>query len=132
MRIAVVYVSLLGLGFAASCSHDPSGAAADRARPSDVDTVREWAIRKATAGRASPATEHTPGIAPVEDLIGRLEQRLAATPDDVDGWSLLAASHAYIGTLDKAAVARNRAIELGADPAALDARVVAAYAARQN
>jgi len=44
-------------------------------------------------------------VAPVSSLVGGLEQRLAAQPDDVNGWALLAQSYAFMG--DAAAARRS-------------------------
>ena len=62
-------------------------------------------------------------VASVESLIGRLEARLAAQPNDANGWALLAQSYAY--TADDAALERavKRAVDLGADEASLRERI---------
>ena len=46
-------------------------------------------------------------------LIGGLEARLAANPDDAKGWILLARSHDHLGNNDRAWNAYSRARELG-------------------
>lgn len=127
MRIACVILIFPVFGAAVGCAGDSPDPAAVGTQLQDDKTVREWAARGSVAREVPSTSAPGRGIAPVENLIGRLESRLAASPDDVEGWSLLAASHAYTGSLEKAAVARNRAVELGADSAALDAQVVAAY-----
>lgn len=62
-------------------------------------------------------------VAPVESLIGGLEARLAAKPDDANGWALLAQSYAYAA--DDAGVERAiaRAVALGVDEQSLRERV---------
>lgn len=45
-------------------------------------------------------------------LIGRLEQRLAQTPDDGKGWELIATIYARVGRLEDAIGAHNNAIRL--------------------
>ncbi len=73
----------------------------------------------------APATPSADGgrVASVESLIGGLEARLAAQPNDANGWALLAESYAY--TADAAAVDRAiaRAVALGADEQSLRERV---------
>jgi hypothetical protein len=65
-------------------------------------------------------------VGSVESMIGGLEARLAAQPNDANGWALLAQSYAY--TADDAAVERatKRAIELGVDEQSLRERVMGA------
>ena len=58
------------------------------------------------------ATSSDPGrIASVESMIGGLEARLAAQPNDANGWALLAQSYAY--TQDAAALERALQREIG-------------------
>ena len=61
--------------------------------------------------------------APVPSLVGGLEQRLAARPDDVDGWALLAQSYAFMGDAVAADGAIKKAVALGMDEQTLRARV---------
>lgn len=64
--------------------------------------------------------------ASVESLVAGLEERLAAEPNDANGWALLAQSYAY--TADEEAVERavSRAVELGVDERPLRERIEAA------
>jgi cytochrome c-type biogenesis protein CcmH len=62
----------------------------------------------------------------VESLIGGLEARLAAQPDDANGWALLAQSYAYTSDGEAAEKAVQRAVELGFDERALRDRVASA------
>jgi hypothetical protein len=75
---------------------------------------------------ASASAANGSAIGSVESLIGGLEGRLAANPNDANGWSLLAQSYAY--TNDDAALERaiQRAVELGVDETALRERVAGA------
>jgi hypothetical protein len=75
------------------------------------------------AKRPVPATAGDAGVASVESLIGGLEARLAAQPNDANGWALLAQSYAY--TADDAALERavKRAVELGVDEQSLRERI---------
>jgi cytochrome c-type biogenesis protein CcmH len=59
----------------------------------------------------------------VSSLVHGLEQRLAAQPDDADGWALLAQSYAFIGDAAAANGAIKKAVALGMDEQALRARV---------
>lgn len=52
---------------------------------------------------------------PVGHLVAGLEARLAASPDDRDGWLLLARSYRHLGMAEQAKSARNRAAALDAD-----------------
>ena len=61
--------------------------------------------------------------APIESLIGGLETRLAAQPEDTAGWALLAQSYAFVANSEGAETALQRAVALGADEAALRERV---------
>ncbi len=74
--------------------------------------------------RPAPAAAGNGGhIASVESLIGRLEARLAAQPNDANGWALLAQSYAY--TADDASLERavKRAVALGVDEPSLRERI---------
>ena len=59
-------------------------------------------------------------------MISGLEARLAAQPNDANGWALLAQSYAY--TADEAALERavKRAVELGVDEQSLRERIAGA------
>lgn len=61
--------------------------------------------------------------APVSSLVGGLEQRLAAQPNDMDGWALLAQSYAFMGDAAAAEGAVKKAVALGMDEQALRSRV---------
>ena len=90
----------------------------------------EWALESAAASdsatRATPAETRALTAAPIAELIGGLEARLATEPNDVKGWALLAQSYAFVGDTSGAERALQRAIELGADEQALRDRVQAA------
>lgn len=72
-----------------------------------------------------PAQEGSAGVqaAPVESLIGGLEARLAAEPNDAAGWALLAQSYAFMANDAGVERASQRAIELGVDEQSLRERV---------
>lgn len=64
--------------------------------------------------------------APVESLVDGLEARLAAQPNDANGWALLAQSYAYTADEERAEQAVQRAVALGFDEGALRERVAGA------
>ena len=77
-----------------------------------------------TADSAPSGEGATPmQAAPVSSLVGGLEQRLAAQPNDVDGWALLAQSYAFMGDAAAANGAVKKAVALGMNEQELRARV---------
>lgn len=62
----------------------------------------------------------------VESLVAGLEARLAAQPNDANGWALLAQSYAYTANEEAGERAVRRAVELGIDEASLRERVARA------
>jgi cytochrome c-type biogenesis protein CcmH len=61
--------------------------------------------------------------ATVESLVGGLEARLAAQPNDAEGWALLAQSYAFTSNEEAVERAVRRAVALGFDEPALRERV---------
>jgi hypothetical protein len=86
-------------------------------------TDRPSASRSRTTDSAAADTSTPTQAAPISSLVGGLEQRLAAQPDDVDGWALLAQSYAFMGDAAAANGAINKAVALGMDEQTLRARV---------
>ena len=82
--------------------------------------VLNQAVRADEAGRDGNAATQ---VAPVSSLVGGLEKRLAAQPDDVEGWALLAQSYAFMGDAAAADGALKRAVSLGMDEQSLRARI---------
>jgi hypothetical protein len=84
-----------------------------------------WPATGASPAPRPSSAAAAPGVqaASVESLVSGLEARLAAQPDDAQGWVLLAQSYAY--TSDEEAVERavQHAVALGVDEAALRERV---------
>ena len=78
--------------------------------------------RPATVATAAGETK----VPPVESLITGLEARLAAEPNDANGWALLAQSYAYTANEEAVARAVRRAVELGVDERELTERVTQA------
>lgn len=121
-------VWLAGVGIALLVDREPQGHA-ELVRSLDSiawpGTTQSPLIAPA-ATRPSPAAAGNNGIASVESLVGGLEARLAAQPNDANGWALLAQSYAY--TADDAALERavKRAVELGVDEQSLRERIAGA------
>lgn len=90
---------------------NPSAALVPEARPSSATPVT-----------TAPAPGN-PSAGPVSELLGGLEARLAAAPDDAKGWALLAQSYAFVGNDEAAEEALGRAVALGFDEAELRERV---------
>jgi cytochrome c-type biogenesis protein CcmH/NrfG len=63
---------------------------------------------------------------PVESLVGGLEARLAAQPNDAEGWALLAQAYAFTANEEAVERAVQRAVALGFDEPALRDRVASA------
>jgi hypothetical protein len=121
--VMALAVWLAGVGIAWVVDRGPAGQS-QPVRP--VDLVA-WPASKpsplVSADVRAPAPRAENGaIASVESLLGRL----AANPNDADGWALLAQSYAY--TADDAALERavKRAVELGVDEQGLRERVAGA------
>jgi cytochrome c-type biogenesis protein CcmH len=86
-----------------------------------------WRTAERTTAPTNPALAEARKEAPhdLDGAVKQLEARLAAQPNDQDGWRLLARSYAELGQTDKAAEAARRAAALGApagDAEALSAR----------
>lgn len=79
-----------------------------------IEPVQEW-----LAGSAEPRETARPQVGPqappVADMIVGLVDKLERNPDDRAGWELLAKSYAFVGDLQQARAASERAVELGAD-----------------
>lgn len=73
-----------------------------------------------------PTVQSAERIAPVPSLLDGLKRRLEAAPDDARGWALLAQSYAFVGEMDLADQAVDRAVSLGFDEADLKQRVASA------
>ena len=79
-----------------------------------VDVPRQGGAQAAAVGVKA---------APVESLVSGLESRLAAEPNDGNGWALLAQSYAYMADEEAVDNAVKRAVALGVDEQALRERV---------
>ena len=123
-RLPVLLLPLLGL---TACTPDSETVDTDvHAEDDELAIVREWATDEGPAP-SSAMTAEPANVPPVEDMIAGLESRLASNPSDVEGWSLLAQSYAYVGRMGDAREAVDRAVQLGAERAALEERVRRAH-----
>jgi hypothetical protein len=84
------------------------------------------ATEPAPARAAVPSADAGVRAESVESLVSRLEARLAAQPNDANGWALLAQSYAYTANEEAGERALRRAVELGVDEQSLRERVAAA------
>jgi hypothetical protein len=89
--------------------------------------VLAWSGQAQSSLPVPPAASPT-GVqaASVDSLVGGLEARLAAQPNDAAGWALLAQSYAYTANEEAVERAIRRAAELGADEQQLRERVASA------
>jgi tetratricopeptide (TPR) repeat protein len=92
----------------------------------DADGPDAWVVDSAMAfGRAgmTPTMQGTGGAGStagsLPELADRLAARLRESPEDAEGWALLATTYRQLGRDTDAEEAERRAIEAGADPAAL-------------
>jgi cytochrome c-type biogenesis protein CcmH len=86
-----------------------------------------WRAAESATAPTNPTLDEARKEAPhdLDEAVKQLETKLAAQPNDQDGWRLLARSYAQLGQTDKAAEAARRAAALGApagDAEALSAR----------
>lgn len=117
----------------AACDASPSDSSASETdgAAADIDVVGNWAATQSTSP-IDPLTvdelhAQSSSQPPVADMIAGLEQRLAANPDDVKGWTLLATSYAYVGQMSDAQHAKLKAVELGADAEQLERQIIDAH-----
>lgn len=82
--------------------------------------------RGTLAALSNPQLQANPSVPPlVLEMVARLEQRLAAQPDDPAGWARLGRAYAVLGRPEAAEAAYARSYKLSPD----DPQVVAEYAA---
>jgi cytochrome c-type biogenesis protein CcmH len=118
------FLIVTALGYAVAVSRDTPAPAltetGDRARDAALSQLARYAEG---TGATAPAPEAPaqPALPDVETMIERLAARLAAAPDNVDGWRMLGWSYANTGRHEQAAAAYAKAMAL--DPAAADLKV---------
>lgn len=98
------------------------------ARDPELAAVYAWTASAQPGDFDSKALPDPVDVPSVATMLDGLERRLAESPDDLKGWSLLAASYAHVGRMDDARRAQDRAVELGADPLLLEQQILAAHA----
>lgn len=75
--------------------------------------------------QAAPAASHGAQLEQIAAMLGRLEERLKAQPDDAEGWSMLGRSYSVLGRYPEAVEAFKRVVALGAGNPALRAQALA-------
>jgi cytochrome c-type biogenesis protein CcmH/NrfG len=122
---AVLVAWVVGVGV--KLHFDQVRAAAPATSAASVLPSIAWPTGQQAARPVTPAATAAAGapkeVAPVSSLVAGLEQRLAAQPNDANGWALLAQSYAFMGKPDAAEQAIQKAISLGVDEKTLRARV---------
>ena len=88
------------------------------------DDVQSWLGSLDAVPSNAPDRQRATRVAPVSEMIVGLEERLGRAPDDVKGWRLLARSYAFVGDMDRARSAAERAVALGADAQDLEAALI--------
>ncbi|MCP4979960.1 MAG: hypothetical protein GY935_05625 [Gammaproteobacteria bacterium] len=78
----------------------------------DPDLMSDFKTQQPVVS-SSQSLEPTAGIAPVDELLIGLKQRLEAQPDDVDGWILLSKSYYHLDRRQEADDAFEKAKTLG-------------------
>lgn len=93
-------------------------------------TMDRWLGTQRAPAPAQDTTDQAAAAPPIAELVGGLEARLEAAPEDASGWALLAQTYAWLGRTDDARKAARRAVELGVDAATLDRKLIAAHTER--
>jgi hypothetical protein len=124
--VLVAWIAVVGI----NVYLDRVPAEAQEAGVASTFRIPEWLQETGAAPAPTvPSAAGAGGVvtaAPIVELIGGLETRLASEPDDVKGWALLAQSYAFVGDAADAERALQRAVALGADELDVRARVQAA------
>ena len=117
----------LALTLVAACS---GGSNDHLTGASDLDRVQGWLNE---TGKPAPAAKNNVrNAAPVSQMIDGLARRLESQPEDEAGWRLLAQSYAYVGDMEQARTAADKAIALGADAQAMSAALIDAHTDRRR
>lgn len=74
---------------------------------------------------AAPGAGHGSQMEQIAAMLGRLEERLKAQPDDAEGWSMLGRSYSVLGRYPDAVEAFKRVVALAADNPPLRAQGLA-------
>lgn len=117
--VGIVAVMVLGSGILYAVVGSP-GVPASRHSPAGT-MAGPPITRMPQQSAMTPANPN--GVAPVDELLTRLEDRLSLNPDDVEGWRMLGWSRFRMGDVEGARQAYKRAIDLDAS----DANTLSAY-----
>ena len=127
MRIGLFVATSIAM--LAACEASDQTAVATKAPETDSELalVRSWAAEvRSTAVDPTPPRQ-SQNLPSVATMLEGLERRLENDPDDVTGWTLLAASYANVGRMSDARRAKAKAVELGADPEVIERQILAAH-----
>lgn len=83
----------------------------------DIASVMPQPLPAAEPASASPEQEAAERQKLIDGMVRQLETKLAANPDDVDGWVRLARSYRVLGQNDKAVNAAQEAVKRGPNQA---------------
>ena len=75
--------------------------------------------------QAQMAKGHNKELPSVNEMVAKLEARLAQNPDDLEGWKMLARTYGFMQHYDKAIPIYNKLLSLGADK---DPNILSDYA----
>jgi cytochrome c-type biogenesis protein CcmH len=81
-------------------------------------------VSAAGASGSGPVAPHATSQEQIADMVEKLAQRMKDTPDDAEGWAMLARSYTVLGRHPEALVAYEKAVKLRQD----DAPLLADYA----
>lgn len=95
------------------------GAPGVASSPGSLTATRDWTLASESGAMQSAQT----GLAPVDEMIGSLETRLASEPNDVEGWRMLGWSKFRTDDFAGAAAAYGKATKLTPG----DAETLSAY-----
>lgn len=93
-----------------------------------------WPLAAGPQGPAAPASavEHAQNLQRIEAMVDKLAARMKESPDDAEGWSMLARSYAVLGRHAEAVPAYERAVALREGDPQLLADYADALAMRNN
>ncbi len=80
--------------------------------PAEQDLMREFKATPTVSATADKQESGT-GVAPVDELLVGLKQRLESQPNDIDGWVLLSKSYYHLNRWQEADEAFEKARALG-------------------
>ena len=116
--LSVFVVALAGIGYWQTGSPSLLGG---------PPPATDLAIAQPAPGASGPSPQQQ-----VEAMVAKLAERLKSTPDDVQGWTMLARSYTVLGRFDEAIPAYARAVELEPNNPGLLADYADAVAAPQQ